>query len=88
MSPTLDMNFYDSAFLSLISGCALLTWRQYHTGQGPSEEKNPARSVTPQAKAEASKFSVLFLTVYSLVMASDWLQGKPSYYAHIQAWNN
>ena len=34
----------------------------------------------PKATAEANKFNRLFLTVYALVMASDWLQGKIANY--------
>lgn len=70
------MNFYQTAFLSLISGCAVLTWRQYAARETRPEEKAlTANAVTPKARAEASQFTRLFLTVYCLVMASDWLQG-------------
>ena len=70
------MNFYDSAFLLLVTGCGLLSWRQYYTGEKTPEEKSLNQSmITPRAKAEASQFTRLFLTVYCLVMGSDWLQG-------------
>jgi hypothetical protein len=75
------MNFYDTAFLALISGCGFLTWQQYHTRAESPEEKSLAQApVTPRAKAEASQFTRLFLTVYCLVMASDWLQGESTLY--------
>ncbi|KAK0107667.1 hypothetical protein ONS96_003468 [Cadophora gregata f. sp. sojae] len=74
------MNFYDSAFLLLVTGCGLLSWRQYYTGEKSPEEKSSNHSmVTPRAKAEASQFTRLFLTVYCLVMGSDWLQGPYVY---------
>ncbi|APA08559.1 hypothetical protein SS1G_02268 [Sclerotinia sclerotiorum 1980 UF-70] len=73
------MNFYDGAFLVLISACALLTWRQYHMREESAEDKRNANVATPLAKAEASRFIKLFLTVYCLVMASDWLQGPYVY---------
>jgi hypothetical protein len=70
------MNFYEGAFLLLVSICGLLTWRQYHNGEESTEKKSLTRdAVTPRAKAEGSKFTRLFLTVYCLVMGSDWLQG-------------
>lgn len=70
------MNFYDSAFLVLITGCGLLTWQQYHKKEPSLEEKALTQNaVTPRSKAEASQFTRLFLAVYCLVMASDWLQG-------------
>lgn len=70
------MNFYFSAFLILISSCGVLTWRQYHNGEESPEERSLTRDpITLQAKAEASRFTGLFLTVYCLVMGSDWLQG-------------
>jgi hypothetical protein len=69
------MNFYDSAFLALISACGILTWRQYRMKGDLAEDKKNADVATPLAKAEASRFIKLFLTVYCLVMASDWLQG-------------
>lgn len=71
------MNFYEYAFFSLISGCGLLTWRQY-AKTDTAEEKPLVQNVTPQVKAEARSFYLLFLAVYCLVMASDWLQGIPS----------
>jgi len=74
------MNFYDSAFLLLVTGCGLLSWRQYYTGEKTPEEKSLNQSmITPRAKAEASQFTRLFLTVYCLVMGSDWLQGPYVY---------
>ena len=71
----LIMNFYDLAFTLLVSLCGLLTWRQYHAEQKPEEKALTQPPVTPHAKAEASQFTRLFLTVYCLVMGSDWLQG-------------
>ncbi|TVY87330.1 hypothetical protein LAWI1_G005048, partial [Lachnellula willkommii] len=71
------LNSYDSAFLVLISACGLLTWQQYHKKNETSPDEMPLKqqnAVTPRAKAEASQFTRLFLAVYSLVMASDWLQ--------------
>ncbi|KAH6679578.1 hypothetical protein B0J14DRAFT_614727 [Halenospora varia] len=74
------MNFYDSAFILLISGCGLLTWQQYRGQEEKPEEKALTQNaVTPRAKAEASQFIRLFLTVYCLVMGSDWLQGPYVY---------
>jgi MFS transporter, MFS domain-containing protein family, molybdate-anion transporter len=70
------MNFYALTFILLVSVCALLTWRHHYAGEQKPEEKPLAQApVTPRAKAEASQFTRLFLTVYCLVMASDWLQG-------------
>ena len=72
------MNSYDSAFLVLISACGLLTWQQYNKKNETSLDDKvltQQNAVTPRAKAGASQFTRLFLTVYSLVMASDWLQG-------------
>ena len=70
------MDFYDLAFLTLITSCGILTWRQYYNGEESPELKSLTRNAaTPRAKADTSKFTRLFLTVYSLVMASDWLQG-------------
>lgn len=69
------MNFYDLAFTLLVSLCGLLTWRQYHVGEKPEEKALTQPPPTPHAKAEASQFTRLFLTVYCLVMGSDWLQG-------------
>ncbi|KAN0119994.1 DUF791 domain containing protein [Hyaloscypha variabilis] len=74
------MNFYDLAFTLLVSLCGLLNWRQYHGGdQKPEEKALTQPPVTPHAKAEASQFTRLFLTVYCLVMGSDWLQGPYVY---------
>lgn len=71
------MNFYNSAFVALISGCGLLTWQQYHTGKAsPETQALLPIVITPLEKAEAKKLKGLFLVVYCLVMASDWLQGK------------
>jgi MFS transporter, MFS domain-containing protein family, molybdate-anion transporter len=73
------MNSYDSAFLVLITGCGALTWQQYRKKeQSPEEKALMQNAVTPRAKAEASQFTRLFLVVYCLVQASDWLQGMPS----------
>lgn len=73
------MAFYDSAFLMLVAGCGILSWRQYYNSEKSPEEKSLTQSmVTPRAKAEASQFTHLFLTVYCLVMGSDWLQGMHS----------
>ncbi|TVY84696.1 Molybdate-anion transporter [Lachnellula suecica] len=70
------MNFYDSAFLALISVAGLLTWQQYHKKEDLPEAKTLIENaVTPHAKAEASQFTRLYITVYCLVMGSDWLQG-------------
>ncbi|RAL62584.1 hypothetical protein DID88_004432 [Monilinia fructigena] len=44
-----------------------------------AEDKKNTDVATPLAKAEASRFTKLFLTVYCLVMASDWLQGPYVY---------
>ncbi|KAF7883119.1 uncharacterized protein EAF01_011628 [Botrytis porri] len=73
------MNFYDGAFLVLISACGLLTWRQYQTKEESTEDRKNNDDIAPLAKAEASRFTKLFLTVYCLVMASDWLQGPYVY---------
>ena len=74
------MNLYDAAFLLLIAGCGFLTWQQYKSQEKTAEEKllTGDRS-TPQMKHAAATFSRLFLTVYCLVMASDWLQGTLSF---------
>lgn len=73
------MNFYDGNFLFLITACGALTFKQYRNGEDSPELKSLTRdAVTPRAKAEATKFTRLFLTVYCLVMAADWLQGKLS----------
>jgi hypothetical protein len=69
------MNVYDVVFTLLVSLCGLLTWRQYHVGEEPEVKALTQPSPTPNAKAEASQFTRLFLTVYCLVMGSDWLQG-------------
>ncbi len=51
--------------------------RQYYTVEKSPEKQALNKSpVSPRAKAEASQFTRLFLTVYCLVMGSDWLQGK------------
>ncbi|QSZ36275.1 hypothetical protein DSL72_007401 [Monilinia vaccinii-corymbosi] len=73
------MNFYDGAFLVLISACALLTWRQYRMKEQSAADERNTDVATPLAKAEASRFTKLFLSVYCLVMASDWLQGPYVY---------
>ncbi|KAG0651297.1 Molybdate transporter [Hyphodiscus hymeniophilus] len=74
------MNFYDAAFLLLIVACGILTWRQYRNGRGVVNRKSLTHdAVSPRAKAEASKFTRLFLMVYCLVQASDWLQGPYIY---------
>ncbi|PQE26889.1 major facilitator superfamily transporter protein [Rutstroemia sp. NJR-2017a BVV2] len=73
------MDFYDSAFLVLISACGILTWQRYRMKGDSAEDKKNADVATPLAKAEASRFTKLFLTVYCLVMASDWLQGPYIY---------
>ena len=69
------MNFYDAAFVMLVSTCGLLTWRQYNVEKKPEEKALNQTPVTPHAQAEAGKFKALFLTVYCLVMGADWLQG-------------
>lgn len=70
------LNFYDSSFLLLVTGCGILSWRQYYNSEKYPDEKSLNQSlVTPRAKAEASRFTRLFLVVYCLVMGSDWLQG-------------
>ncbi|RDW75170.1 putative major facilitator superfamily-containing protein 5 [Coleophoma cylindrospora] len=75
------MDFYASAFVLLISACGLLTWRQYRTSEETTEQKSLTQqdAYSPSQKAEAQRFSKLFLTVYCLVMASDWLQGPYVY---------
>ncbi|TVY42640.1 Molybdate-anion transporter, partial [Lachnellula cervina] len=76
------LNSYSSAFLVLISACGLLTWQQYHKKNETSPDEEPLKqqtAVTSRAKAEASQFTRLFLAVYTLVMASDWLQGPYVY---------
>ncbi|KUJ22991.1 DUF791-domain-containing protein [Mollisia scopiformis] len=74
------MNFYNLAFISLVSVCGLLTWRQYHGREKRLEEKSLMEtSITPRLKAEANQFTRLFLTVYCLVMGADWLQGPYVY---------
>lgn len=72
------MDFYNVAFLLLIAGCGFLTWRQYQARDELLEIK-PLVEPTPRARAEASSFTRLFLVVYCLVMASDWLQGPYVY---------
>ncbi len=69
------MNFHDLAFTLLVSLCGLLTWRQYSSVEKLEEKDLTQPPVTPHAKAEASQFTRLFLTVYCLVMGADWLQG-------------
>jgi hypothetical protein len=70
------MNYYENAFVLLVSTCGLLTWKQYHTGEKSPEEKALTQpAITPRARAEAGRFTRLFLAVYCLVMGSDWLQG-------------
>ena len=44
-------------------------------GRSPEEKALNPSPATPMAKAEATQFVRLFLMVYCLVMASDWLQG-------------
>lgn len=74
------MNFYLTSFLLLISSCGLLSWQQYHNQEESPEKKSLTQSSSsPAQKAEASRFSRLFLIVYCLVMASDWLQGPYVY---------
>ncbi|RDL37202.1 putative major facilitator superfamily-containing protein 5 [Venustampulla echinocandica] len=76
------MQFYDLAFLSLIAGCGVLSYQQYRKSDGesaPEEKSLTQNTVTPRAKAEAAQFTRLFLAVYCLVMASDWLQGPYVY---------
>ncbi|CAL3962569.1 hypothetical protein PZA11_000309 [Diplocarpon coronariae] len=74
------MNSYDSAFLLLTAGCGFLSWKQYYGGEQLSEKTASNQPpITPRAKAEASQFTRLFLTVYCLVMGSDWLQGPYVY---------
>jgi hypothetical protein len=73
------LSFYDSAFLILVSACIFLTWKQYRTDQQPQKTHQPLKEVVDsQVRDEASRFNHLFLTVYCLVMASDWLQGTGS----------
>lgn len=78
------INFYDSAFFSLISACVLMTWKQYHN-EGSKEEakEKPKDAVAPATEAEARKFNSLFLIAYCLVMASDWIQGIPYAPCHL-----
>ncbi|CAG8951188.1 hypothetical protein HYFRA_00007935 [Hymenoscyphus fraxineus] len=74
------MNFYHSAFIFLTSSCGLLTWQQYRKREEkPDEKRDNQPSITPRAKVEAREFQRLFLTVYCLVMAADWLQGPYVY---------
>ena len=71
------MNFYEKSFALLISACAILTWRQYRFQElKPEEQRLLGTQPSPLAEAEASRFTRIFLTVYCLVMAADWLQGK------------
>jgi hypothetical protein len=75
------MNFYDLAFVALVSVCSLLTWRQYYAGEKKPEEKALNQPpVTSRAKEEASQFTRVFFAVYCLVMGSDWLQGRRTPY--------
>ena len=71
-----NMNFYDVAFLTIVASCSVLTWRQYRTGNNaPEDTKLILDAITPRARDGASRFNLLFLSVYCIVMASDWLQG-------------
>ena len=71
-----NMNFYDVAFLAIVASCSVLTWRQYHTRNKALEDtKLTLDATTPGARDGASRFNLLFLSVYCIVMASDWLQG-------------
>jgi len=81
------MDFYQAAFLVLISGCVVMSYKQYQNEKTPSAERKPLLQdddspedivnvvIDSKAKSAANRFSWLFLTVYSLVMAADWLQG-------------
>lgn len=69
------MDAFQTAFGLLISACGLLTWRQYRSAEVKPEEQSLLGAPTPLAKEQASRFTRLFLSVYCLVMASDWLQG-------------
>jgi hypothetical protein len=69
------MNFYDSAFLLLISICGVLTWRQYRGKESPEKKSLTRDAVTPRARAEARHFTRNFVLVFAIVQASDWLQG-------------
>ncbi|KAH8601190.1 hypothetical protein B0O99DRAFT_736423 [Bisporella sp. PMI_857] len=73
------MGFYHSAFYALISCCALMTYKQYYTFKGSAEEQPLTRNLDPTATNQANAFTRLFLVVYCLVMASDWLQGPYVY---------
>jgi MFS family permease len=74
------MGFYDLSFISLIAGCGFLTWRQYHQPEPDSAQSALLNDgPNPRSKAEATKFTRLFLVVYMLVMGADWLQGPYVY---------
>jgi len=67
-----------------------MSYKQYKNDKAASPERKPLLrdgttneedhgvTIAPEAKSEADSFSRMFLVVYSLVMASDWLQGKTS----------
>jgi len=67
-----------------------MSYKQYRNDKAASPERKPLLhdgttneedhgvTIAPEAKSEADRFSRMFLVVYSLVMASDWLQGKTS----------
>ncbi|KAI9702840.1 MAG: hypothetical protein M1836_008054 [Candelina mexicana] len=74
------MGFYEYNFGFLVVLCALLTWRRHQrdaelAAETDSEGETPSQS----QKAEASRFTKLFLIVYLLVMGADWLQGPYVY---------
>lgn len=71
------MDFYDQSFILLVTACGVLCWRQYYSEGEKSKEKDTSGqpTATPREQIQAINFTRLFLIVYCLVMASDWLQG-------------
>jgi len=71
-----------------------MSYKEYQNQKVLSAERKPLLqdvdttsednvTIDPKTKSEADKFSRLFLTVYALVMASDWLQGKISFISNV-----
>lgn len=70
---------YLPTFAVLVLACALTAYRQRRQDRAPAtlDEESELRVKTADAEAAAKKFKRIFLSVYLLVMGSDWLQVSP-----------
>jgi hypothetical protein len=69
------MDLYQFSFAVLVVSSGWLAWTQHkHELQPPSSKDAEAEAEVHEPHGDPIRFRKIFLPVYLLVMASDWLQ--------------